>query len=74
MANFAEPLTFRHGATVSNRFVQPPMLTNSGEDGFATQATIDYWDARSQAGGLLMTEYVYVSENGGSGLNLEARP
>lgn len=65
MADFSESLTFRHGATVANRFVQPPMLTNSGKDGFATDDTINYWQARSQAGGLLVTEYTYVSENGG---------
>lgn len=65
MSNLSEPLTFRHGATVNNRFVQPPMLTNSGKDGFATQDTIDYYGARSQAGGMIITEYMYVSENGG---------
>lgn len=65
MAALNEPLTFRHGATVANRFVQPPMLTNSGENGFATQDTIDYYGARSKTGGMIISEYMYVSENGG---------
>lgn len=65
MAKLDQSLTFRHGATVTNRFVQPPMLTNSGENGFATQDTIDYYNARSKTGGMIITEYMYVSENGG---------
>jgi 2,4-dienoyl-CoA reductase-like NADH-dependent reductase (Old Yellow Enzyme family) len=65
MADLSQPLTFRHGATVANRFVQAPMLTNSGKDGFASQDTIDYYGARSNAGGMIITEYMYVSENGG---------
>ena len=68
MSNLNESLTFRHGATVVNRFVQAPMLTNSGEDGFATQDTIDYYHARSHAGGMIVTEYMYVDENGGPAL------
>lgn len=68
MSNLNESLTFRHGATVANRFVQAPMLTNSGENGFATQDTIDYYNARSQAGGMIVTEYMYVDEAGGPAL------
>lgn len=65
MTNLADPLTFRHGATVANRFVQPPMLTNSGEDGYATQDTIDYYNAHAKSGGMIVTEYMYVTEDGG---------
>lgn len=65
MATFNQPLTFRHGATLANRFVQPPMLTNSGEDGYATQDTIDYYRAHAKSGAMVITEYTYVSENGG---------
>ena len=65
MTALNQPLTFRHGATISNRFVQPPMLTNSGEDGFATEDTINYYKAHAKSGGLIITEYMYVSENGG---------
>ncbi|QLL70572.1 NADH-dependent oxidoreductase [Lactobacillus sp. 3B(2020)] len=68
MANYDEPLTFRHGATVKNRFVQPPMLTSNGKDGYATQETIDYYNAHSKSGGMIITEYMYVSENGGPAL------
>lgn len=65
MTSLAQPLTFRHGATVANRFVQPPMLTNSGEDGYATADTIAYYQAHAKSGGMIITEYMYVSENGG---------
>lgn len=68
MTELNQPLTFRHGATVANRFVQPPMLTNSGEDGYATQDTIDYYRAHAKSGGMVITEYMYVSENGGPAL------
>lgn len=61
-----DKITFRHGASVTNRIVMPPMLTFSGlEGGFAAEDTIRYYDARSQAAGLLIVEYHYVSENGG---------
>lgn len=61
-----DKITFRHGATINSRIVQPPMLTNSGkDDGFATQDTIDYYDARSQAAGMIIVEYSYVSFAGG---------
>ncbi|MGN1280203.1 MAG: NADH-dependent oxidoreductase [Limosilactobacillus sp.] len=68
MAKLNDSLTFRHGATVANRFVQPPMLTNSGEDGYATQDTIDYYNAHAKSGGMVITEYMYVTENGGPAL------
>lgn len=68
MTELNQPLTFRHGATVANRFVQPPMLTNSGQDGYATQDTIDYCRAHAKSGGMVITEYMYVSENGGPAL------
>lgn len=61
-----DSVTFRHGATVHNRIVLPPMLTFSGlEDGYVSEDTIKYYSARSQAGGLLIAEYHYVSETGG---------
>lgn len=61
-----DTVIFRHGAAVHNRIVLPPMLTFSGrEGGFASEDTLNYYKARSQAGGLLITEYHYVSEAGG---------
>lgn len=68
MANLSDSLTFRHGATVNNRLVQSPMLTNSGQDGYATQDTIDYYNARYKTGGMIITEYMYVSKTGGPAL------
>lgn len=65
MTQLSDKLTFKHGATVNNRFFQAPMLTNSGDMGFATEDTINYYAARSKAGGMIITEYHYVSENGG---------
>lgn len=61
-----DPLTFRHGATVHNRIVVPPMLTFSGkENGFASEDTLNYYAARSQAAGMIIVEYHYVSRSGG---------
>ena len=71
MANLNEPLTFKHGAVLKNRFVQPPMLTNSGKDGFATDDTINYYAAHSKAGSMIITEYMYVSETGGPALSCQ---
>lgn len=61
-----DQITLRHGATLNNRIVMPPMLTYSGKKGgFATEDTINYYTARSQAAGLLITEFHYVSKTGG---------
>ena len=68
MSELNQSLTFRHGATVNNRFVQAAMLTNSGENGFATQDTIDYYNARSKTGGMIITDYMYVDKAGGPAL------
>lgn len=65
MTNLNDSLTFQNGATLSNRFVQPPMLTNSGEDGYATTDTINYYKAHSKSGSMIITEYMYVTEDGG---------
>ncbi len=63
--SLADKVTFRHGATIKNRMVQPPMLTSSGNKGMVTNDTLAYWRARSNSAGLMITEYNYVSENGG---------
>lgn len=68
MPKLSDTLTFRHGAVVANRFVQPAMLTNSGEDGYATEDTIQYYQAHSKSGGMIITEYMYVTEDGGPAL------
>ena len=66
MKKVTDTVQFRHGATVLNRIVMPPMLTFSGEkDGFASDDTIQYYNARSSAAGLLIVEYHYVSKSGG---------
>lgn len=59
-------VTLRHGTTLNNRLVMAPMQTHSGlKGGFASEDTIQYYSARSQAAGMLITEFHYVSENGG---------
>jgi len=64
--HLTDQVTFRHGATTKNRLVQSPMLTNSGkDDGYVTQDTIDYYNARSQSAGMVIVEYTYVSHAGG---------
>lgn len=61
-----DTVTLRHGAVLTNRMVLSPMQTHSGKrNGFASEETITYYSARSQAAGMLITEFHYVSKNGG---------
>ena len=61
MAELNDSLTFKHGAKISNRFVQPPMLTNSGIDGEASEDTINYWRHHSKSGGMYPLEDIYYT-------------
>lgn len=65
MKKLTDEVTFRHGATISTRTAQSPMLTNSGLDEKVTQDTIDYYNVRSQSAGMVIVEYTSVSKNGG---------
>ncbi|WP_367342280.1 NADH-dependent flavin oxidoreductase [Limosilactobacillus sp.] len=65
MKKLSDPVIFPNGASIKNRFVQPPMLTNSGNQGEVTADTIQYYGARSDSAGMVTVEYAYVSENGG---------
>lgn len=69
MAELNDSLTFKHGATIANRFVQPPMLTNSGIEGEASSDTINYYKHHSKSGGMIITEYIYVSPEGGPAIS-----
>jgi 2,4-dienoyl-CoA reductase-like NADH-dependent reductase (Old Yellow Enzyme family) len=61
-----DKVELRHGAVLPNRIALAPMQTHSGlPGGYASDDTIDYYKARSKAAGLLITEFHYVSENGG---------
>lgn len=62
-----DSVVFRNGGIVRNRIAMAPMQTHSGaKGGFVTEDTINYYSARSKAAGLLIVEFHYVSENGGS--------
>ena len=51
-----DPIQLRHGATLTNRLVLSPMYTFSGlEGGFVSDDTLQYYGARSQTAGLLIT-------------------
>lgn len=65
MKQLTDKVTFRHGATINNRIVQTPMLTNSGKDEKVTQDTLDYYGSRSKSAGMVIVEYTSVSPNGG---------
>lgn len=66
MKKLNDTVSFRHGATIANRIVQPPMLTNSGlGDGYVTPDTIKYYNERSDSAGMVIVEYTYVSHAGG---------
>ncbi|MFV8814217.1 NADH-dependent oxidoreductase, partial [Aerococcus urinaeequi] len=61
-----DKVTLRHGATLNNRIAMSPMQSQSGKrNGFVSEDTLKYYSARSQAGGLIVSEFHYVSENGG---------
>ncbi|WP_336620002.1 MULTISPECIES: NADH-dependent oxidoreductase [unclassified Aerococcus] len=61
-----DTVKFRHGAEIKGRIVQPPMLTNSGlSQGFVSQDTLDYYQARSESASLVIVEYCYVIKDGG---------
>ena len=42
MKKLSDKVTFKHGAVINNRMVQPPMLTNSGLNGMVSEDTISY--------------------------------
>ncbi|MCV3739964.1 NADH-dependent oxidoreductase [Lentilactobacillus hilgardii] len=65
MRKLTDEVTFRHGATISTRTAQSPMLTNSGLDEKVSPDTIDYYSARSKSAGMVIVEYTSVSPNGG---------
>lgn len=65
MKKLSDKVTFKHGAVINNRMVQPPMLTNSGLNGAVTDDTLAYWKARANSAGLVISEYNYVSPAGG---------
>ncbi|WP_283596189.1 NADH-dependent oxidoreductase [Limosilactobacillus vaginalis] len=65
MKQLTDHITFRHGATINNRLVQAPMLTNSGDNEAVSQDTLDYYGARSQSAGMVIVEYTSVRKNGG---------
>ena len=65
MKQLTDNITFRHGATINNRLVQAPMLTNSGDNEAVSQDTLDYYGARSQSAGMVIVEYTSVRKNGG---------
>lgn len=65
MRNLTDQVTFRHGATITSRTAQSPMLTNSGVNEAVSDATFDYYQARSKSAGMVIVEYTNISLNGG---------
>lgn len=65
MKKLTDTITFRHGATISTRIAQSPMLSSSGFNEKVSQDTIDYYSARSKSAGMVIVEYTSVSPNGG---------
>ena len=64
--NLTDSITFRRGLTIPNRIAMAPMQTQSAlEGGYASNDTIRYYNHRSKAAGLLISEFHYVSESGG---------
>ncbi len=64
--NLTDTITFRRGLTIPNRIALAPMQSLSAlEGGYVSNDTIRYYNHRSKAAGLLITEFHYVSESGG---------
>lgn len=63
--NLTDKVIFRHGGSIANKIAMAPMQTHSGKGGFVSDETIKYYAARSRATGLLISEFHYVSQNGG---------
>ena len=61
----AKPIKIRD-LTLINRLELVPMATRSGENGFVTQKTLDYYKDKTQTKkiGLVITEHHYVSPEG----------
>jgi len=56
---------------LKNRVVMPPMVTRyASDDGFVTERTMDYYEARARGGaGLIIVEATYVHRQGWAFLN-----
>lgn len=65
MRKLTDKVTFRHGATITTRTAQSPMLTNSGVNEMVSDETFAYYNTRSQSAGMVIVEYTNVSLNGG---------
>lgn len=65
MKKLTDKVTFRHGATITSRTAQSPMLTNSGVKEMVSDETLAYYGARSNSAGMVIVEYTNVSLNGG---------
>jgi 2,4-dienoyl-CoA reductase-like NADH-dependent reductase (Old Yellow Enzyme family) len=60
-----EPFTFRNGVQLKNRIVMAPMTTfSSNPDDTASDAELDYYAARSNGPGMVITACAYIQANG----------
>jgi 2,4-dienoyl-CoA reductase-like NADH-dependent reductase (Old Yellow Enzyme family) len=60
-----EPFTFRNGVQLKNRIVMAPMTTFSANpDDTASDAELDYYAARSNGPGMVITACAYIQANG----------
>lgn len=60
-----EPFTLRNGIQLKNRVIMAPMTPFSANpDDTASDAEIDYYAARSNGPGMVITACAYVQENG----------
>ena len=60
-----EPFTLRNGVQLKNRIVMAPMTTFSANpDDTASDAELDYYAARSNGPGMVITACAYVQANG----------
>lgn len=68
--NLFEPFTFKNGITLKNRIVMAPMTTWSSNDDYTvSDEEVDYYKARVNGVGLVITGCTYVKSNGIGFLN-----
>lgn len=66
-----DEIVLRSNVILNNRIAMAPMQTSSAHrGGTVSEDTLKYYAARSKAAGLLITEFHYVSKNGGPSYSL----
>ncbi|MCL2893744.1 hypothetical protein [Brenneria tiliae] len=65
MKSLVDKVELRNKAILNDRIVMAPMVTFSGnEDGTITDEQLDYYSVRSEVGGMIIAETMYINNEG----------